>query len=152
MSPDRNEKTIRPKDRSQRTDGAGTVPKLPLWKCLLFAIVTIVAFFTLVEIVLAIFGVRPILYDRDPYVGFSSTIPLFVEQQGPDGQLIMVTAENKIGFFNFQQFSARKPSSTYRIFCMGGSTTLAGLMTTLRHFADGCELCCRKRIRLVRGK
>jgi len=123
MSPDRNEETIRRKARSERTDGAGTVPKLPFWKCLLFAVITIVAFFTLVEIVLGILGVRPILYDRDPYVGFSSTIPLFVEQRGPDGQSILVTAGNKLGPFNFQHFSASKSSDTCRIFCMGGSTT-----------------------------
>ncbi|MBN2315329.1 MAG: tetratricopeptide repeat protein [Sedimentisphaerales bacterium] len=136
MSPDRNEKMIRRKDRSKRTDGAAAlVLKLPLWKCLLFASVTVAAFFVLVEIVLAILGVRPILYNKDPYVGFSSTIPLFVEQQDPDGHPIMVTAENKLGLFNFQQFPARKSSDTYRIFCMGGSTTFG------RPYDDATSFC-----------
>ena len=44
--------------------------------------------------------------DEDPYVGFSSNIPLFVEQAGPDGKPAMVTAKNKLPLFNFQRFVA----------------------------------------------
>ncbi len=135
MSPDRNKKRIRRKDQSERTDKAKTVPKLPLWKCLLFAAVTVVAFFALVEITLVVLGVRPILYDKDPYVGFSSTVPLFVEQSGPDGKNMMVTAGNKLGLFNFQQFPTSKSSDTYRIFCMGGSTTFG------RPYDDATSFC-----------
>lgn len=111
------------KDRNAGIDSSGTVHKLSLWKRLLFAVITIAAFFALVEIVLAALGVRPILYDKDPYVGFSSTLPLFVERAGPDGTKMMMTAKNKLGLFNPQQFPVRKAPDTYRFFCMGGSTT-----------------------------
>jgi tetratricopeptide (TPR) repeat protein len=94
-----------------------------VWKQLLFTVITTVALFAVVEIVLVVVGVRPVLYDEDPYVGFSSYIPLFVEQAGPDGKTIMATAKNKLTFFNSQQFAADKPAGTYRIFCAGGSTT-----------------------------
>jgi len=123
MASSRKEKNKQQPRLSRRIDSSGTIPRLPLWKRLLLAVVTIVLFFTLVEIVLAAFGVHPSLYDKDPYVGFSSTIPLFVEQMGPNGKRLMATAQNKLGFFNPQQFPVDKSSSTYRIFCMGGSTT-----------------------------
>ncbi len=99
------------------------VMKVPAWKKLLFAIITVAILFAAVEIVLLAVGVRPVLYDEDPYVGFSSHIPLFVEQAGPDGETVMVTARNKLRLFNRQQFASKKSAGTYRIFCMGGSTT-----------------------------
>jgi len=81
-------------------------------------------FFVVAELVLALCGVRPILYDEDPYVGFSSYIPLFVEETMPDGTGVMVTAKNKLKIFNAQRFAKDKPAGTYRIFCPGGSTPL----------------------------
>jgi len=92
-------------------------------KKLAFAAITVVLLFAAVEAMLALVGVRPVLYDEDPYVGFSSRIPLFVEETAADGSSVMVTAENKLALFNRQRFSRRKPAGTYRIFCMGGSTT-----------------------------
>ena len=69
-----------------------------------------------------IVGVRPILYDEDPYVGFSSNVPLFVEH--PAGsQTVMVTGRNKLAWFNSQHFLKQKPNGAFRIFCLGGSTT-----------------------------
>ena len=91
-------------------------------KKLLFAGITVAGLLVAVEVALMILGVRPVLYDEDPYVGFSSYIPLFTEQTDPNGRKTMVTADNKLKFFNFQQFAADKPDSTYRIFCAGGST------------------------------
>ena len=35
----------------------------------------------------------------------------------------METAANKLGFFNTQTFTQTKPAGTFRIFCVGGSTT-----------------------------
>ena len=96
---------------------------MPAWKKLLFAAITVAALFAVVEIMLMALGVRPVLFDEDPYVGFSSYIPLFVEQADPNGNRLMVTAENKLRFFNPQQFAAKKQTDTYRIFCAGGSTT-----------------------------
>jgi len=101
--------------------GTGAQASVP--KKLVFAAVTIVALFAAAEAMLAVLGVRPVLYDEDPYVGFSSNIPLFVEQAGPDGKPVMVTAKNKLPLFNLQRFARNKPAGTYRIFCVGGSTT-----------------------------
>jgi len=106
-----------------RSDRPASAVKVPAWKKLLFAIITVAILFAAVEIVLLAVGVRPLLYDEDPYVGFSSHIPLFVEQTDPNGRTIMVTARNRLQFFNKQQFASKKPAGTYRIFCMGGSTT-----------------------------
>jgi tetratricopeptide (TPR) repeat protein len=97
--------------------------KVAAWKKLLFAIITVAALFAAGEIALLVVGIRPVLYDEDPYVGFSSYIPLFVEQAGSGGEKVMVTARNKLRLFNPQQFPANKPADTYRIFCAGGSTT-----------------------------
>jgi len=94
---------------------------LPLWKKLAYSALTCAAFFVVVELVLTPF-VQPVLATRDPYVGFESTVPLFAERID-DGQPTMVTAKNKLAYFNRQQFPKRKPPGTYRIFCMGGSTT-----------------------------
>jgi tetratricopeptide (TPR) repeat protein len=123
MSSKRKDKTIRRHDDSTIVNQPIARAKPPVWKQLLFTLITVVALFAAVEIVLVVVGVRPVLYDEDPYVGFSSYIPLFVEQTGPDGKTIMATAKNKLTFFNRQQFAANKPSGTYRIFCAGGSTT-----------------------------
>ncbi|MCZ6805666.1 MAG: tetratricopeptide repeat protein [Deltaproteobacteria bacterium] len=94
--------------------------KLPWWKNALFSLLAIVLFFSALEFALYVFGVKAVLYEEDPYVGFSDRIPLFVAQPGTD---ILVTAKNKIRFFNPQQFARHKAPDSYRIFCVGGSTT-----------------------------
>jgi tetratricopeptide (TPR) repeat protein len=72
---------------------------------------------------LALVGVEPVLQREDPFVGFVSNVPLFVEETDPNGQQILTTAENKLVFFNEQRFAREKSPGTYRIFCLGGSTT-----------------------------
>ena len=84
--------------------------------------VAIAGFFVVLEVALGLFGVRPVLDDADPFVGFSSYVPLYVERSAPDGPQ-MVTAPNKFTWFNEQQFAKRKPPGAFRIFCLGGSTT-----------------------------
>jgi tetratricopeptide (TPR) repeat protein len=81
------------------------------------------AFFTAMELLLAAFGVRPVTYSEDPFVGFTSRSPLFEEVQSPDGQTIHRTVQKKIQWFNPQEFPLKKEKNDYRIFCMGGSTT-----------------------------
>lgn len=90
-------------------------------KILLSLAVTAV-FFLLLEGVLALAGIRPQLYSRDPYVGFSSRSRLFVETGGPGQPAEMVTADNKFSLFNRQRFRVDK-GDAIRIFCVGGSTT-----------------------------
>ncbi len=97
--------------------------RLPRWKKLLYSVLTSVAFFFVLEGVLLLLDIQPGVVSRDPYVGFKSSVPLFVERAGDDGRAILVTAENKRAYFNDQQFLKRKPRGTYRVFCMGGSTT-----------------------------
>ncbi len=72
---------------------------------------------------MALFGVRPVLQKEDPFVGFDSNVPLFVPSKGPEDSQIMTTAPNRMKYFNKQQFSRIKSPDTYRIFCLGGSTT-----------------------------
>jgi len=98
-------------------------PGLSAWKKALFALTITVFFFVVCEVLLALCGVRPVLYDEDPFVGFASHIPLFVEQPQDEGEPLMVTAKNKRTYFNHQKFSRQKAPGVFRIFCVGGSTT-----------------------------
>ncbi len=69
-------------------------------------------------------GVRPVIDTKDPLVGFSGNIPLYVETSAENGSVTMTTAENKTDWFNKQSFPKIKPKYGYRIFCVGGSTTV----------------------------
>ena len=89
----------------------------------LFSIFVVTVFFTGCELVLALAGVRPVRSTEDPFVGFSENIPLFVEDTSTDGTAVVRTADNKLTLFNYQAFPARKGDNTYRVFCVGGSTT-----------------------------
>ena len=100
-----------------------TKPSLPIWKKILFAIITLTLFFAGIELALKLAGVKPVLVLEDPFVGFAGDIPLYVEQEQPDGTIMYATAKNKLQTFNMQQFPKAKSENTYRIFCMGGSTT-----------------------------
>ncbi len=104
----------------KKTEGAAR--RISTWKKILFSAVVVVVFFASLEIVLALAGVRPMLFEEDPYVGFVSASPLYVEDQDPDGQTYLVTAPNKLLYFNSQRFPPTKPAGTYRIFTLGGST------------------------------
>jgi tetratricopeptide (TPR) repeat protein len=96
--------------------------RLPLGKRLGFSLLVVVFALVLLEGALALLGVKPERFESDPYVGFSSQSPLFVEETAADGSKRMVTARNKRDFFNVQQFAAKKPAGTFRIFSLGGST------------------------------
>jgi tetratricopeptide (TPR) repeat protein len=98
----------------------------------ILALASLLAFLLLTEGGLALVGVEPELYDKDPLVGFSSRIPLFVEAERGE---TLVTARNKRAIFNTQNFERTKPPGTYRIFCMGGSTTYG------RPYADSTSFC-----------
>jgi tetratricopeptide (TPR) repeat protein len=89
----------------------------------LFTVIIVAAFFGAVELVLAMAGVRPLLLTEDPFVGFADTVPQFVPDTRPDGTTILRTANNRRGLFNYQEFPLEKADNSYRIFCMGGSTT-----------------------------
>ena len=100
-----------------------TTRHLPAWKKILFSAVSIVIFFTALELVLKLAGVRSVLYEEDPYVGFVSSSSVYVEDPESVGQAYLVTAPNKLKHFNPQRFLKTKPDGAYRIFTLGGSTT-----------------------------
>jgi len=90
---------------------------------LLYGAFATAAFFGLLELTLLAFGVDPASHESDPLIGFSGQSPLFVHSESPSGQPILVTAENRLSWFNRQSFLRDKPTDAYRIFCLGGSTT-----------------------------
>jgi tetratricopeptide (TPR) repeat protein len=106
-----------------------------LFKNILFTLIIVASFFVGTEFVLALAGVRPVLLTEDPLVGFSGNVPQFVETSRADGTDVLITAENKLTLFNFQAFPSNKDSNTYRIFCMGGSTTYG------RPYTDKVSFC-----------
>jgi len=79
--------------------------------------------FALAEGLLALAGVQPLSLTEDPYVGFSSLQPLFVDSAGADGRVYQVTNPAKLPHFNHQRFPKEKDPGVYRVFCLGGSTT-----------------------------
>jgi tetratricopeptide (TPR) repeat protein len=97
--------------------------KLSRRKKFVFSLVAGALVLGLLELGLALFGVKPAIYETDAYVGFSTYVPLFVPEQLPDGTNAYVTAENKLRLFNRQVFARTKPPGTYRVFSVGGSTT-----------------------------
>lgn len=113
----KQKKPSRPKSRTSLR------PKLSRRKKFFFALVVVPLMLVLLELGLMLGGVKPALYETDPYVGFSAYVPLFVEEKLPDGTIQYVTNDNKIRLFNRQTFLKEKPSGCYRIFSMGGSTT-----------------------------
>jgi tetratricopeptide (TPR) repeat protein len=116
---------VKTKDpETRRKTGSPTRSKKPFpWKKIVLAVVTTVVFFGLLEAILAVFGVKPEMRRGDPFVGFASNVPLFALETAPDGNEYLVTAANKRHIFNLQRFPERKPPESYRIFCLGGSTT-----------------------------
>ena len=130
-----NHGSATPADGPTTSSSTGTRPnhQLSLPKKVLFSLIVCTTFFVVLEIVMAAVGVRPMRYDEDPYVGFTSQIPLYVKRPGSDG--VMETAANKRAWFNTQSFSRQKPPGTYRIFCVGGSTTFG------RPYDDATSYC-----------
>ena len=119
---------------NRRTEQVRPQDVIPLWKKGLFSLVATVLVFALLELILALVGIRPVFYEEDPYVGFSAYSPLFIKEQS-GGHTVMTTAPNKLDFFNSQQFAKREPAGTYRIFCLGGSTTYG------RPYGDRTSFC-----------
>ena len=101
----------------------------------LFTLIIVTAFFGTVEIVLAAFGVQPALLTEDPLVGFAGNVPQFAAATREDGTVLMQTANNKRRLFNYQEFPRDKDGNSYRIFCMGGSTTYG------RPYTDPVSFC-----------
>ncbi len=99
-------------------------PSLSRSKKAFFSALTLLALFSGVEGILWLIGVKPSLVEEDPFMGFSTKVSTFIEKRDKEsGERLLVTAGNKLDFFNRQIFSSNKSENTYRIFCVGGSTT-----------------------------
>jgi len=109
--------------RDNASHAAGGARQIAWWKKLLYSLTAVVLFFVVVEGLLTVCGVRPLTESHDPFVGFDSTLPLFRAQTKAKGSVVLETSPNKRAYFNAQQFSKHKPPGTFRIFCLGGSTT-----------------------------
>jgi tetratricopeptide (TPR) repeat protein len=120
---ERKEAGFRGEPAAPRSAGTGAGKPRSRWRDLLMASVAIGIFFFLLEAALALLGVQPVTLREDPFVGFAGRAPLFVPQTDAAGESYLVTSPAKLELFNEQRFPARKRPRTYRIFCLGGSTT-----------------------------
>jgi tetratricopeptide (TPR) repeat protein len=93
-----------------------------IWAKVALAVISPLAAFSVCEGVLFLAGVRPLSLTEDPYVGFASSQPLFVEEKPENGVAMMVTNPAKLSHFNRQAFTAKKEKGVFRIFSVGGST------------------------------
>lgn len=97
--------------------------RLTVRRKLLYGAVTTLTFFGLLELTLLAFRIVPASEQVDPFVSFSGQSRLFTETKTASGEPVLVTAENRLPWFNRQSFLRDKPPDGYRIFCLGGSTT-----------------------------
>ncbi|MDQ3001962.1 MAG: tetratricopeptide repeat protein [Fibrobacterota bacterium] len=93
-----------------------------IWVKLALAVISPLAAFSLCEGVLFLAGVRPLSLTEDPYVGFASSQPLFIEEKPENGPPMRVTNPAKLSHFNPQTFPVKKEKDVFRIFSVGGST------------------------------
>lgn len=107
---------------SPRNQPTGTTNRPSVWGNLALAVGAPILFFSLCEGILFLAGKNPLALTEDPYVGFASTQPLFVDSTAGNGEKIMVTNPAKLTHFNHQSFPAKKAPGTFRIFSVGGST------------------------------
>ncbi len=128
---------------SQHNDSDHASPRRPMslgiGKKIAFAMIACVLVFATAEGVLRLCWTPP--PPDDPFVGFSAGVPLLVKQSD-DGSADGSDNGERIGFhpaklvwFNEQSFAAKKPPGTYRIVCLGGSTTFG------RPFNDTTSFC-----------
>ena len=118
-----------------KTSSQRPLNRIGVRKKLLFATIITLLFFAVVEGACTLIGVGKAVDDSDPLVGFSSQIPLFEVVKAEDGSQNYRTAQNKLIWFNDQQFPVKKPEKTRRVFCLGGSTTFG------RPYADSTSFC-----------
>ena len=97
--------------------------RLTLKKKLAFASLATAGFFLLLEGLLQLCGVEPAYVRDDAYAGFVSHIPHFVSAKSDDGTELLAVAPSKSRVLNEITFAPKKPASTFRIVCLGGSTT-----------------------------
>ena len=106
--------------------GAGGVPPagpplaIPAWRQALYATVTVVLFFAIVEAALWAGGYPTLLSERDPFLGFSERVPVF--ELDPGRGVFETTKRALAHSFNYQSFRETKPANGFRLFTLGGSS------------------------------
>jgi len=90
------------------------------WKRPVFALVAVMLFFGVAELVLWVAGVESLISRRDPFQGFSGTLDVF--ELNEDDETYRTPPRAVAHSFNYQQFAAAKPEDGYRIFVLGGSS------------------------------
>ena len=122
----------------QSSVGPATSRRLGIGKKFVFASGVTVLVLCLAEFVLACIWQPPAA--SDPFVGFSPSVPLLIDQRQVEASDALVARNIQINpaklvWFNDQSFPATKPAGTYRIVCLGGSTTFG------RPFDDSTSYC-----------
>lgn len=96
--------------------------------------------FLLLELFLGAIGWRPLGGIKDPFVGFSSSRPLFELNQ--DGTAYEIS-ESRKPLFCDDSFPANKAGNEFRIFCVGGSTVQGRPYAIETSFSTWLELSLR---------
>lgn len=86
--------------QARRHKAATENSRLSRGKKMLFAALFLILVGVAAELVLALVGVKPLIAESDPYVGFQSRIPLFVKDRDETQREIYRTAPNKLDHFN----------------------------------------------------
>lgn len=110
---------------SGKQEGTTSTSHLSTFRLIVFSTIICSLFFFLVEGLLWGLDIPRGERSRDPFLGFSSQTRLFVESSsnsGDNAAPIMVTALDKLYYFQPQSFSLKKPANVRRVFCVGGST------------------------------
>ena len=113
-------------------------PRLGIGKKIIFSVAATAAVLLVAEVMLAVFWDPP--PPSDPYVGFSKSVPLLVSEQrvlqtGDASEKVVSVNPAKLVWFNKQTFPEAKSADTFRIVCLGGSTTFG------RPFDDSTSFC-----------
>ncbi len=113
----------RSRRRDPRSGARGTATSWPQRLALVaFGLALAAAGAALLEAGLRLLRVGEEAAWADPFVGIAAGGPLFERRERAGGD-VLVTADAKLPYFNYQELAARKPAGGYRIFALGGSTT-----------------------------
>lgn len=114
---------------------------MPLWKKLIFGVVTVVLFFGVVELICWAAGVSTLLSERDPFLGFSRRMPVY-QLDTKDGVYRTLERATRHSF-NLQTFAWPKPKGGLRVFVIGGSSAYGfpwnADMAFSRHLQDALQ-------------
>jgi len=110
-------------DPSPSSPPSSLPPPLSRTKKTIFAAVVTVVFFAFLEGILWVAGVKTDHEMSDRYAGFISHVPHFVARSPEGAATLIEIAPHKKTVLNDISFAREKPPNTFRIVCLGGSTT-----------------------------